>query len=348
MRRCSLIGLKALFLLLGMGLLAQPLSAHEPLPTQYAARDSLAAKLVDTQADASACLAALSWQPADFTVSVLATPERSFDFLVQFPTPHASGNAANDRVTMQWYAARNEAGEIIKAPAVVVVHESGSAMEIGQLFARSLQLKGLHALMLQLPYYGDRKAGGNGPPTEKMLATMRQGIADVRRAYDAVVVIPEVDATLIGLQGTSLGGFVAATSASYDACYQRVFIMLAGGKLADMIEHGEKDSAKFREKMLAAGYTSAQIRDLLWQVEPTRIAHRLPAERTWLYSAMYDRVVPLSHGVALAEVIGLEAEHHIRLPGNHYSTIVYFPWIVNHIANHMVAPAMNAVEQNTQ
>jgi hypothetical protein len=309
--------------------------AAEPQPAEYSAADTIPAKCTDGKPDAAACLNQLTWQPGQFTVRVEPTPEKPYDFLVRFPTPHASGNRTNDMVAIEWYAARDEAGQLISAPAVVVVHESGSAMEIGQLFARSLHMKGLHAFMIQLPYYGERRGGGKGPPTEKMLATMRQGIADVRRAYDAVRVIPQVDQQPIGLQGTSLGGFVAATAGGLDACYDRVFIMLAGGELAGMIEKGEKDTAQFRDKMLAGGYTIGQIRELLWQVEPTRLAHRLPSKTTWLYSAMYDRVVPLDNGIALAKAIELEADHHVRLPGNHYSTIIYFPWIVNHIALRM-------------
>src|SRR5690606_11016664 len=114
--------------------------------------------------------------------------------------------------------------------------------------------------MIQLPYYGDRRGDGQGVPTERVLQTMRQGIADVRRARDAVAVLPHVDRSRIGLQGTSLGGFVAATAGGLDACYDRVFLMLAGGDLAGMVERGEKDTAKFREKLVAAGFSPSEIR----------------------------------------------------------------------------------------
>jgi len=328
--------------------LADSAKCEEPSTQTYAARDTLPAALEDANADAAACLRELTWPPQEFSVTVSPAADQPYDYLVRFPSPRPSGDATNDTVTIQWHAARNDTGELIDAPAIVVVHESGSNMEVGRLFARSLQMKQLHALMIQLPYYGPRRGGGKGPPTEKMLLTMRQGIADVRRAYDAVAAIPQVDRRRIGLQGTSLGGFVSATSASLDGCYDRVFIMLAGGNLPEMIQRGEKDTAKLRDKLTAAGYDAEGIRDLLWQVEPTRVAHRLPAESTWLYNAMYDRVVPLENGQALADAIGLADGHHIRLPGNHYTTIVYFPWIVNHVAGQMRAepePGMGSLDE---
>ena len=37
------------------------------------------------------------------------------------------------------------------------------------------------------------------------------------------------------------------------------------------------------ERLTEAGYTKQQIGELLWQFEPTRVAHRLKPETTWLY-----------------------------------------------------------------
>ncbi len=131
---------------------------------------------------------------------------------------------------MEWYQAKDESGAVLNAPAAVIVHESGSGMTVGRLIAQGLRQRGLHTFMIQLPYYGVRRAGEK-PTGERVFAAMRQAIADVRRAKDAVAAIPLVDSTRISLQGTSLGGFVTATTAGLDQGYHRVVIFLAGGDL---------------------------------------------------------------------------------------------------------------------
>jgi hypothetical protein len=74
---------------------------------------------------------------------------------------------------------------------------------------------------------------------------------------------------------------------------------------------------------------------LAHEIEPSRIAHRLDGNRTWLFSAIYDQVVPLEHGVQLAKVIPLAKAHHLRMPANHYSGIIMLPFVVEHIALHI-------------
>ena len=67
------------------------------------------------------------------------------------------GDAINDLVAMEWYAVLDDAGQPVKAPAMVVVHESGSGMTVGRMVASGLRDRGLHAFMMQLPFYGLRR-----------------------------------------------------------------------------------------------------------------------------------------------------------------------------------------------
>ena len=113
---------------------------------------------------------------------------------------------------------------------MVVIHESGSRMEAGRVFARSFRERGLNAFLVHLPYYGERRKGGGRPEDADFTVLVRQGIADARRARDAVAVLPGVDADQISIQGTSLGGFVTTLVGSLDPGYDNVFIMLAGEK----------------------------------------------------------------------------------------------------------------------
>ena len=179
---------------------------------------------------------------------------------------------------------------------------------------------------------------------ERTLPALQQAIADVRRARDAVVALPVIDRSVVGLQGTSLGGFVTATVAGLDHGYDRVFILLAGGNLQEVVLNGSKDAAKARNKLAAAGVTDEQIKELARQVEPLRLAHRINPAETWLYSGKFDDVVPPRCSLALAKAAHLPDGHHIELPSDHYSGIVYLPQVVQQIHQRMVEPLEEPIE----
>jgi hypothetical protein len=295
--------------------------------SSFRAKDTLEL-FPDESADAQACLQGLAWAPSAFDVTVCNAEPDQGDWQIRFPSSRPCGIAQNDQVTMEWYQAKNRAGQAIVAPAVVVVHESGSGMTVGRLIARNLAAQGLHAFMIQLPFYGQRRMDGKRPSADKLFDAMKQGIADSRRARDAVAAIPMVDASRICIQGTSLGGFVTATTASLDRAYHRVFIFLAGGDLVDVIQSGKKDAAKFREELVRNGLTDETIQELLSAVEPLRVAHRLEPERTWMFSGQFDDVVPLKNANKLAAAAKLDESHHIKMLANHYSGIVFLPSII--------------------
>lgn len=315
-------------MLLLVSLAGEPAS---PWGKKFAARDSLAS-VKDDSDDARRCLAQLIWKAGTFDVRCDAAEKgKPGDAIVRFPSPLDSGDETNDLVAMEWYFARDETGRAVKAPAVVVVHESGRDMAVGRTMARGLRLLGLHAFLLQLPNYGYRRGKAKQVDAAQLVVHMRQGVADVRRARDAVFVMPWVDRSHIALQGTSLGGFVAATAGALDGGYDSVFLMLAGGNLYDLIENGEKDTAKVKKKLADAGFEGEKLKSLLQIIEPTRIAHRLSPPRTWLYSGRYDKVVPMKNALALASAARLDESHHIRMAANHYTGIIFLPKILSHI-----------------
>ena len=309
-----------------MAVVAQ--SADEkPAVKTFRARDTLAPP-PDAIADAQACLDNLVWKPADFDVTLEPGHDGAMEGYVRFPSPRPNGVALNDRVALEWYAAKDENNKLIDAPAVIVVHESGSNMEVGRIFAKAFHAQGLHAFMIQLPFYGLRKPPGFKPDGHHVEPTMKQGITDVRRARDAVAVLPHVINSNIALQGTSLGGFVASTTAGLDHGFQSVHIMVSGGDIYNLVQNGKREAGKLREMLAEAGYTGDKLRDLFAQVEQLRLAHRLDPATTWLYSASQDQVVPPIHAMKLAEAAKLPEDHHIQLPADHYTGIVFMPIVV--------------------
>ena len=298
----------------------------------FHAVDTLAAG-EEARDDARTCLAGLCWKAGPFDVTLEpGTADNQGDLRVRFPSPFTDGPDCNDTVWMEWYQARDADGNPTRGPACVVVHESGSGMTVGRIVARGLAAHGVHAFMVQMPFYGARRPKEGRAGAEMLVPAVRQAVADVRRARDAVASLPLVDPSRISVQGTSLGGFVTATVAGLDEGYDKVFILLAGGDLVGVLEKGKKDAEKVREKLAESGMTEAQIKETLHAIEPTRLAHRYRPDRTWIFSGKYDDVVPLSHCQLLADSAGLSDDHHVVMEANHYSGIIYLPMVMARIA----------------
>jgi dienelactone hydrolase len=310
-----------------------PAASESMVGQVFLSSDSLAVTESESD-DAADCLKGLCWTPGDFSVTLEQPPRGFGKWLVRFPSPQPQGDATVDNVAMEWYVARDDNGDIQTAPAVVVVHESGRNMVVGRLIARGLAGMGIHAFLIQLPGYGVRGKPIADDP-QKFLGALQQAVGDVRRARDAVAALPHVDQKRIGLQGTSLGGFVAATVSGLDQGYHRQFIFLAGGNLHEVVLNGQRDAAKVRERLRAVGLSDDQIMALARPVEPLRIAHRVNPATTWLYSGTLDDVVPPACSHAWAEAAKLPDSHHIQMPVDHYSGVTYLPKIMGEIAEIM-------------
>lgn len=311
---------------------------------QFIATDSLDCGKEDSD-DARQCLEGLSWKPAKFQVRLTQGKESDkMDRMVRFDSPQPLGDSTNDLVALEWYMAIDSQGRPVKAPAMIVVHESGSGMTVGRIIAKGLRAHGLHAFMMQMPGYGVRKsqtiteAHSKEGEALKLIPAMKQAIADARRARDAVSVLPYVDSSLIGIQGTSLGGFVTASVGGFDAGFDRVFVLLAGGDLNQVIFNGAKDAAEVRKRLEEAGATREMIMEGTRHIEPLRIAHRIRPEITWLYSGKFDDVVPPACSHALAKAAKLPPEHHIEMPVDHYSGALLMPKILLEMAKIMQSP----------
>ena len=307
------------------------------LGARFEGKDTLS-PAAELQADSKECLDGLLWQPGKFDVWVEKAQPDKGDWLIRFPSARPSGDSVNDTVAMEWYQAKDESGNVLNAPAAVIVHESGSGMTVGRLIAQGLRQRGLHTFMIQLPYYGVRRAGEK-PTGERVFAAMRQAIADARRAKDAVAAIPLVDASRISLQGTSLGGFVTATTAGLDQGYHRIVIFLAGGDLYNVIMEGKQDAANMRRELAERGIDDETVRRLLAAIEPMRLAHRMSPARTWMFSGKYDDVVPIKNSDLLAAAAKIDDSHHVKLLATHYSGIIFLPMVLSQMRDIMLEPA---------
>ena len=288
----------------------------------------------DGSADAQECLTGLRWTPTDFEIRCEAADKDRGDLRIRFPSPIDTGNKENDDVSMEWYVARDKMRQPVSARAMVIVHESGRGMVIGRIFAKGLNAHGLHTFLIHLPGYGNRRSELSGR-SEFILSGMKQAIADVRRAKDVVVSLPFVQKDVVGVQGTSLGGFVTSSVAGLDRGYGRVFVLLAGGNLADVVQSGNKDAANVRANLEAIGIQSIRFAELTRPIEPLRLAHRIDSDNLWLYSGKFDDVVPPASSFALAKAATLPDGHHVELLADHYSGVVFLPMVIQEIRKKM-------------
>ena len=297
--------------------------------TVYEAADSLNVG-DEPDADARAMLDELTWEPGTFKVAVRPA-KRDRDALVRFASPYPSGNKIIDRVIMEWYVARDAKGRFIRAPAVVVLHILDGRMVVARAIARGLSRNGVHAFVMHMPGYGLRRPPRYRHDANSFLTRTRQAATDARRARDAIAALPGVIPDRIGLQGTSLGGFVASVAGAIDGCFQPVFIALAGADLDKILERGDNEAKAILAYLRAAGFSDEQITAMMHAIEPSRIAHRLPAEHTWLFSAQMDQVVPPPNARALARAADLDESHHLWMSGDHYTCAIHLPRILQYM-----------------
>lgn len=278
-------------------------------------------------------LEGLAWEPAEFEVRCTATPGLRYDALVRFDSPLPSGKQWVDRVVMRWYAARGEDGEAIEAPAVLMVHTLQPQMKISDQLAQVFAKRGLHTFVLQLPGYGERWEGRGIFPGVTALVHGRQAVADCLRARDAIAALPNIKEGPITLQGTSLGGFVAATVGGIETSFDPVVLLISGGDCYGALIRGKHDALFLLRELNRMGYAGQKLKDLLEPVEPLRVAHRLDPARTWLITARDDITIPRSSSDALAEAVGLDEEHRLWINTNHYTTLVMLPGLSQRMAD---------------
>jgi hypothetical protein len=97
---------------------------------------------------------------------------------------------------------------------------------------------------------------------------------------------------------------------------------------------GKRDAAKVRSELVSAGLSEEQIREGLQAIEPLRLAHRADPAGMWVFSGMFDNVVPPASSKMLVAAAGLDKSHHVEMLANHYSGIVFLPTIslrISHI-----------------
>jgi len=226
-----------------------------------------------------------------------------------FPSPIETPDEANNTVHAEFFEPKGFAGP---RPAVVVLHILGADFPLSRYFAARLADRGVAALFVKLPYYGERRpTDGPGPVPRKFLSediertmnSMRQGVCDVRRAMRWLASRPNVDPARLGVTGISLGGIVSSIVVSVDPEVRSGALLLAGGDLANVLWE-MPETAPFRQAWQADGKTVADLKTLTDPYDPLTYAAGMAGKRVLMIAGNADEVIPPASARSLWEAGG--------------------------------------------
>ena len=236
----------------------------------------------------------------------LVTPSYTVS-AVRFPSPVVSPDPENNTVHAEYFRP-NGARPGVRIPAVVVLHILGADFALSRYMAARLADRGVAALFVKLPYYGERRPKAQGArflsaDIDRSVLAMRQGVCDVRRAAAWLASRPEVDAQKLGVTGISLGGIVSSLAAAVDPTLNRAALLLAGGDLARVLWE-MPEGARARELWTASGRTFQDLEALTLPFDPLTYAARLKGKRVRMMAGNVDEVIPPASARALWDAAG--------------------------------------------
>jgi dienelactone hydrolase len=266
-------------------------------------------------------------EPAVFSYElelVMATPKYTVSKL-RFASPVATPDVENNVVHAEYFA---PVGSGPNRPGVIVLHILGADFPLSRYMAARLADRGVAALFVKLPYYGERRPSGEAQRAKRFLsadiersvASMRQAVCDVRRAAVWLAARPDVDSQRIGVSGISLGGIVSSLAVAVDPAIREGAFLLAGGDLATILWE-MPEGAAYRKQWIAAGRTKQDLKTLTDPFDPLTYAAGLKGKRLMMIAGKVDEVVPPASTLRLWEAAGRPAIHWCDC--GHYSAVGY-------------------------
>jgi dienelactone hydrolase len=223
---------------------------------------------------------------------------------VRFPSPIETPDPENNTVHAEYFRPLGEG----RRPAVVVLHILGGDFALSRYLAARLADRGVAALFVKLPYYGERRPRDGAKrflsvDIERSMLSMRQSICDVRRAAAWLATRDEVDSMKLGVTGISLGGIVASVAAAAEPTLNRAALLFAGGGLADILWE-LPEGARYRKMWIDSGRTKADLEALTRPFDPLNYAGRLRGKRILMFAGAVDEVIPPAAAEALWKAAG--------------------------------------------
>ena len=240
---------------------------------------------------------------------------------LRFPSPIETPDLENNTVHAEYFQPKVSG----KRPAVIVLHILGADFALSRFLAARLADRGVAALFVKLPYYGERRPAGQdrrflSVDIPRSVQSMRQGVCDVRRAASWLATRQNVDTAKLGITGISLGGIVSALAAEVDPTLNQTALMLAGGDLAHIL-WTMPEGAKYRQLWIDSGRTKEDLAALTLPFDPVTHAGRLRGKRVFMLAGNVDEVIPPESALALWKAAGKPPIHWMDC--GHYSAAGY-------------------------
>jgi dienelactone hydrolase len=223
---------------------------------------------------------------------------------IRFPSPVVTADEANNTIHAEYFRPNGPG----KKSGVIVLHILGADFALSRYLAARLADRGVAALFVKLPYYGERRPVGGqarflSTDVERSVGSMKQGVLDVRRAASWLAAQPEIDAERLGVAGISLGGIIASIASAVDPTINRASILLAGGDLHDVL-WTMPEAKGYRQLWIASGRTKDDLKTLLTPLDPLTYAHGLKGKRILMMAGNVDEVIPPASARALWNASG--------------------------------------------
>ena len=300
---------------------------------------AISPSLADDAASATSHEVKKTFNDAPFTYEMKrmrSTPE--FDvYRLTYPSPEVTSHAPNNTVPADYYVPKGIEPGVPKRPGVVCLHILNGRFELMEMLCSGLARRGVPAIMIKLPYYGERGGPGGFRQFEKdpslVLKAFFQGRLDVRRTFDVLASRPEIAPDRIGITGISLGAMVSCSTAGIDPRFHRVASILGGGDLLSII-YSSNEARDVREwlKSLSAD-DRKKVEDGVRTVDPLGTADGLKARaaagRVLMINGTADRVIPKACSDKLAAALGIP-DQVMWLDGlGHYTAMAALPRILD-------------------
>jgi len=233
----------------------------------------------------------------------------AIDFPVAFPGIFQDSNTA--------YADYFQPLASGKSPLVILIHGWGdhSALPL-RVMARGLARRGVHSLMLYLPFHSRRmsadmkKRSPNLTPDE-WFAGYRIGVTDVRQVVDWAQEKGEIDGGRIVVVGLSLGAFTGSIAMGVDRRITAGVFIVIGGNTTKIMEYSrftvlrrryrlprevyedtQKQYTGYLEEVATRGWDNVEPQERNFFIDPMTYAHRLKTRPLLMLNALWDEFVP--------------------------------------------------------
>lgn len=215
-------------------------------------------------------------------------------------------------------------------------------MAVSRIVSHSLASGGVDAAIMTLPHYGSRRAK-EGDRYENPAAqldfwvhSVQQAVKDVRQTARFLASREEVDASRIGLCGTSLGGFIAALTAGVDGRFPRAALVLAGGDLATVLTTEAREVRTIRRELETRGITGQALSQLVEPIEPLNFADRLGSTKILMINGRTDPIVPPTCAEKFMAACASKVDS-VWYDCDHYGMVRYILPVIGKVCSHFPA-----------